>query len=126
MSLETWARFSKMPGLQAIFRHYARAKDTTVENATTEVNGVPVFRAILAGGFSLATPRDIQRAAADVAKQMRQFAPAKRPAFLYVSLTNWMVDMRVLVEIEKALGPDYVAVRPDHLAVLYKESRKRR
>jgi GxGYxYP putative glycoside hydrolase C-terminal domain/GxGYxY sequence motif in domain of unknown function N-terminal len=125
MPPETFSRFSGMPGLQAIYRHYTRFNDTTVENATTAINGVPVFRAVLGGGFSLATPKDIQRAADDVAKQMRQFTPGRRPAFLYMSLTNWMVDMRVLVEIEKALGPDYVAVRPDQLPVLYMKAQKR-
>jgi hypothetical protein len=30
------------------------------------------------------------------------------------------------VEIEKALGPDYVAVRPDQLPALYMKAKKRR
>jgi hypothetical protein len=124
MSSETLARFAGLPGLKAIYRNYHRFKDTTVENATTEVNGVPVFRTILAGGFPVGTPEEIRRAATNIARQIRQFAPAKRPAFLHLSLTNWFVDMRVLVEVEKALSPDYVAVRADHLPALYKESRK--
>ena len=125
MPPETLTRFTELPGIKAIYRNYARFDDTTVENAASELNGVPVFRAVLDGGFSLATPEDIQRAAAGIARQIRQFTPAKRPAFLHVSLTNWLVDMRVLVEVEKALGPDYVAVRADHLPALYKEAKKR-
>jgi len=74
----------------------------------------------------LATPEDIRRSAAGIARQIRQFTPARRPAFLHVSLTHWFVDMRVLVEVEKALGPDYAAVRADHLAALYREAKKRR
>ena len=120
------ARFTELPGIQAIYRNYARFGDTTVENATTELNGVPIFRAVLDGSFSLATPEDIRHSAADIAGQIRQFTPARRPAFVHASLTNWFVDMRVLVEVEKALGPDYVAVRPDHLPALYKEATKRR
>jgi hypothetical protein len=34
--------------------------------------------------------------------------------------------MRVLLEVEKVLGPDYVAVRADHLPALYMESKKAR
>jgi len=33
--------------------------------------------------------------------------------------------MRVLVEVEKELGPEYVAVRADHLSALYNEAKKR-
>jgi len=126
MPPETLARFTELPGLKAIYRNYHRFKDTTVENATSEVNGVPVFRTILGGGFSLRSPEEIQRAAADIARQIRQFARAKRPAFLHLSLTNWFLDMRVLVEVEKALGPEYVAVRADHLPALSAEAKKRR
>ena len=123
MPEKTLARFTELPGIKAIYRNYARLGDTTVENAATELNGVPIFRAILDTGFSLATPEDIRRSAADIAKQIRQFTPAKRPAFLHVSLTNWLVDMRVLVEVEKELGPDYVAVRADHLPALFSRAR---
>ncbi len=126
MPPKTLARFTELPGIKAIYRNYARFGDTTVENAVTELNGVPIFRAVLDGSFSLATPADIRRSAADIARQIRQFTPARRPAFLHVSLTNWLVDMRVLVEVEEALGPDYVAVRADHLPALYWQAKKRR
>jgi hypothetical protein len=126
MRPETLARFAELPGIKAIYRNYHRFKDTTVENATSEVHGVPVFRTMLEGGFSLGSPEEIRRAAAGIARQIRQFAAARRPAFLHLSLTNWFVDMRVLVEVEKALGPDYIAVRADHLPVLYAEAKKRR
>jgi len=126
MPPETLARFAHLPDIQAIYRNYHRFKDTTVENATREVNGVPVFRTILEGGFSLGSPEEIRRAADGMARQIRQFAPARRPAFLHLSLTNWFVDMQVLVEVEKALGADYVAVRADHLPALYSEAKKRR
>ena len=126
MPQETLTRFTQLPGIKAIYRNYARFGDTTVENATTEINGVPVFRAVLGGNYSLATPEEIRRSAADIAREIRQFTPARRPAFLHVSLTNWLVNMCVLVEVEKALGPDYVAVRADHLPALYMEAKKQR
>jgi hypothetical protein len=119
MSPENLARFTELPGIKAIYRNYGRFKDTTADNVTTEVNGVPVFRAMLAGSFSLGNEEEIRQAASDIARQIREFAPTARPAFLHLSLTNWFVDMRVLVEVEKLLGPDYLAVRADHLPELY-------
>jgi hypothetical protein len=124
MPEKTLKRFTELPGLKAIYRNYHRFRDTTVENATTELGGVPIFRTILGGGFSVGSPEEIRRAAASIAQQIRQFAAAQRPAFLHLSLTNWFVDMRVLVEVEKALGPDYVAVRADHLPALHREAKK--
>ena len=73
----------------------------------------------------LDTPEKFTRTVADVVQDIRQFTPRTRPAFLHISLSNWLVDMRALVEIEKALGSDYVAVRADQLPALYMEARKR-
>jgi hypothetical protein len=126
MSPENLARFTELPGLKAIYRNYSRFKDTTADNTLTEVNGVPVFRAMLAGSFSLGNSEEIRRVASEIARQIREFAPTVRPAFLHLSLTNWFVDMRLLVEVEKALGPDYLAVRADHLPELYKQSKQAR
>lgn len=126
MPESTLKRFTELPGIKGIYRNYHRFGDTTVENATSELNGVPIFRTILDGGFSVNTPEEIRRSAAGIARQLWQFTPERRPAFLHVSLTNWFVDMRVLEEVEKALGPDYVAVRADHLPALYQEAKKRR
>jgi len=36
---------------------------------------------------------------------------------------QWPIDVRVLVEVEKMLGPEYVAVRADHLPKLYAEAK---
>jgi hypothetical protein len=126
MPQKTLERFAQLPGLRAIYRNYHRFSDTTMENATTEVNGVPVFRAVCGQGYSLATPAKFQHSVDAVVKEIRKFTPVERPAFLHVSLANWMVDMSALVAIEKALGPDYAAVRADHLPVLYSEARKQR
>jgi hypothetical protein len=125
MPPETLARFTTLPGIKAIYRNYARFPDTTPQNAATELNGVAIFRAALDGGFPLTTEEEIRRAGAAIAQQIRQFTQGRRPAFMHLSLTNWFVDMRVLVEVEKALGPEYVAVRPDHLPALFLEDRAR-
>lgn len=126
MPPETLARFTTLPGIQAIYGNYHRFESTTAENATSEINGVPLFRAVIRGGGPLGTPEKLKLAVASVVREIRQFTPGRRPAFLHVSLSNWMVDMRALVEIEKALGPDYVAVRADQLPALYREAKQRR
>jgi hypothetical protein len=120
LSPENLSRFTKLPGIQAIYRGYGGFAGAPAESVAAEMNHVPLFRAI-AVNFSGGKPEKLQ----DVVRQIRRFTPSNRPAFLHMSLTNWMVDMHVLVEIERALGPDYVAVRPDHLAVLYHETKKR-
>jgi hypothetical protein len=115
MPQETLARFATLPDIKAIYRNYARVGSTTAENAATEINGVPVFRAVIDGP-----------PVANIVRQIRQFAGARRPAFLHASLTNWFVDMRVLTDVAAALGPDYVAVRADQLPALYVKAKKRR
>lgn len=125
MPPQTLTRFTQLPGIKAIYGNYHRFESTTAENAASQLNGVPLFRAVIGGGGPLDTPDKLKRTVAGVVREIRQFTPGKRPAFLHVSLTNWMVDMRALVEIEKTLGPDYVAVRADQLPVLYKEAQKR-
>lgn len=119
MPPETLARFTTLPDIKGIFRSYdGGLADTTVENLATELNDVPIFRAI-GVDFSQGATEEVQRG-------LQEFLPAKRPAFIYVSLTNWMVDIHALVEIEQALGPDYVIVRPDVFAALYAEGMKGR
>ncbi|MCX6910070.1 MAG: GxGYxYP family putative glycoside hydrolase, partial [Verrucomicrobia bacterium] len=77
MPPETLARFAKLPGIKAIYGNYHRVESTTAENATSEINGVPVFRAVIRGGDSLAAPESFKRAVATVVQQIRQFTPGK-------------------------------------------------
>jgi hypothetical protein len=123
MSPQTLGRFTQLPGIQAIYGNYSRFESTTAENATSEINGVPLFRAVMSAGGPLDTPERLERTVADVVRDIRKFTPARRPAFLHVSLTNWMINMRALVEIERLLGPDYAAVRVDQLPALYWEAK---
>ena len=52
MPERTLARFTKLPGIKAIYRNYARFPDTTIENAAGELNGVPIFRGFRGGRFA--------------------------------------------------------------------------
>ncbi len=117
-------RFTELPGIKGIFANYKRSDVTTLENATFEVKGVPVFRAVSRGGAGLDTRSGLHQAVASTVADIRKFTPSKRPAFLEVSLTNWAVSMRALREIQRELGEDYALARPDQLAALYLEARK--
>jgi hypothetical protein len=118
-------RFTRLSGLQGIFAHYLRNRSTTVKNQTSEVKGVPVFRAVTGNASLLGTPAGHRRAVEDIVKEIKSLTPERGPAFLFVSLTNWAVDMKVIVDIQKALGSDYVFVRPDQLTALYRQAKKR-
>jgi hypothetical protein len=125
MQPKTLERFTELPGIKGIFANYARSGITTLENETSEIKGVPVFRAIARGGGLLDTRTGSQHAVASIVEDIRRFTPKKSPAFLHVSLTNWAVEIRPLVEIQEALGSGYVLVRPDQLAALYMNAKKK-
>jgi len=86
------------------------------------VNGVPVFRAINRPPFVLtyapAARRDAEKF---MINEITTWTPPQRPAFLFVFLANWLTNMEMAENIVKALGPNYVAVRPDQLAMLYRQ-----
>jgi hypothetical protein len=117
-------RFAGLPGLGGIFANYTRSDRTTLENQAVEVKGVPVFRAVAGGGEALDTAAGRRRAVESLVHDIRAYTPPTRPAFLQVSLTNWAVEIKPLMQIAKALGPDYAPVRPDQLATLYKTARQ--
>jgi hypothetical protein len=57
-------------------------------------------------------------------KDIKAWTPRRRPAFLHVFLANPFTHMEIGENIVAALGPDYVAVRPDQLIALYERSRR--
>ena len=44
--------------------------------------------------------------------------------FLNVIIGDWQNDMQMAVDIAKRLGPEFITVRPDQLAMLYEKFRK--
>ena len=110
-------------GVDALFLDYNRNDATTAQNATTTIDGIPVFRTVLkgseVGGNSWA--KQVENAAA----QVRMNTPTQRPAFLSVTLSNWVCQketqsLALIQELERQLAPEYKAVRADHLVQLYK------
>ncbi|HZT43186.1 MAG TPA: GxGYxYP domain-containing protein [Chthonomonadaceae bacterium] len=107
----------RIPSLQALFPDYGR-RVADYEDATyPTARRVPVFHALTNWADGL--PRDQQ--IASVVSQIRALTPPTRPAFLHLFVLNWFADLPMLQEILSRLGPDYVPVRPDHLATLYRE-----
>ncbi len=123
MSPDKLARFAGMPGLQGIFANYGRMAGTKRENEVFLSAGKPVFRAINSGPpGDVTTPEGCRTAADFMIKEIREWTPTNRPAFLHIFLGNWLKALDVLELVQKGLGPGYAAVRPDQLAMLYRAS----
>ncbi|MFB3826065.1 MAG: GxGYxYP domain-containing protein [Bryobacteraceae bacterium] len=125
MRRERLERFAELPGLRGMFLNYRRMETTTIEDIVTEVKGIPAFRAVAHGGGLLDTNTGIRRAVESTVADIRRFTVPRRPAFVHVSLTNWAVAIKAVVEIERALGGEYRVVRPDQMAALYRLAKAR-
>jgi hypothetical protein len=124
-SVELARQYARVEGVQGLFLDYNRNDATDAGNAATMIDGVPAFRTVMKGSEFRGKPWDeqVQNAVA----QIRKYTPPQRPAFLSVTLSNWGYkeekDMETLAAIEKIrrqLGPEYAAVRADHLVQLYR------
>jgi hypothetical protein len=118
--LESLARSG---AVSAIFANYGRSRVTTPANLLSTVAGVPVFRAMNRppAPFTF-TPSARRDAEASMLTEIRRWTPEHRPAFVYAFLANWFTTMDMGENLLRVLGPEYVAVRPDQLAELYRES----
>jgi hypothetical protein len=124
MSPDKLARFAGMPGMEGLFANYGRTAGTTRENEVFISAGRPVFRAINSGPpGDVTTPEGCRTAADFMIKEIREWTPATRPAFLHIFLGNWLKSLDVLEPVVKGLGFDYVCVRPDQLPRLYQAAK---
>jgi len=123
MRPELWKQIAALPGLSGIFANYGRSRVTTLENLVTTAGQVPIFRAINRppGPFTF-TPSTRRDAEYFMINEVRRWTPAQRPAFLHVFLANWLTTMEMAANIARGLGDEYVAVRPDQLALLYRQA----
>ncbi len=123
MRAELWKQIAAMPGLSGVFANYGRSRVTTLENLVTTVDGVPIFRAINRppGPFTF-TPSARRDAEYFMINEIKRWTPAKRPVFLHVFLANWLTTMDMAANIARGLGEEYVAVRPDQLALLHRQA----
>src|SRR5208337_1251566 len=110
------------PGVHGIYSNYGRTDRTTLANLATEVAGIPVFRAVNRPPYVLTyTPTARREAEQFTIKEITGWTPPHRPAFLYVFLANWLTNMEMLESIVRGLGKEYVPVRPDQMALLYRQ-----
>jgi hypothetical protein len=124
MTPERLASIAAMPGIKGVFSNYGRTDKTTMDNLATEINGVPVFRAVNQPPYVMTfTPSSRRDAEAFMMKEITTWTPPHRPAFLFVFLANWLTNMEMAENIVTGLGPRYVAVRPDQLVSLYRQSK---
>jgi len=113
------------PGVRGLFSNYGRTGQTKLDNLATEINGVPVFRAINRPPYMLTyTPTARREAEQFTIKEITSWTPPSRPAFLFVFLANWLTNMEMLVNIVRGLGKEYVPVRPDQLVSLYRQFKR--
>jgi hypothetical protein len=123
MSPERLALLAGIPGMKGIFANYGRTHVTTRENTNTVVGGIPVFRSVNVGppaGYNW-TPSSRRDSEFFMINEIKHRTPSERPAFLHVFLGNWLTDMEMAANIADGLGPEYVAVRPDQLVLLYQQ-----
>jgi len=103
--------------LRALFVDYGRR--LTDPNSVTypTANNVAVFHAVTGWREEDTREERINR----MVNEIKAMTPTTRPAFLHVFVWNWGFDLEMLSEVAKRLGSEYVPVRPDHLALLYRE-----
>ena len=125
MAPDKLARFAAIPGMEGIFANYGRMKETTLDSEVLLSAGTPVFRAINSGPpGDVATPEGCRTVADFMIKEIREWTPKTRPAFLHVFLGNWLKSLDVLERVVQGLGSDYVCVRPDQLPRLYRAAQR--
>ena len=109
---------AEIPTLDAIFPDYGKRLDRYDEVFYPAARGVPVFHAVTHWEEGATPSRKIDL----LVEELRAATPAERPAFLHAFIWNWGADLSILPEVMSRLGPQYVAVGPDHLAALAKQS----
>ncbi len=118
---EVISRFAeRIPFLDALYPDYGRRVMSGDEATYATARNVPVFHAVT--GWREDETR--QDRVARLVDDIRSMTPGQRPAFLHFFALNWFIDLPLLQEALKQLGPDYIAVRPDHLAALWREQMK--
>ncbi len=119
---EILARYAeRIPFLDALFPDYGRRIGVEEDPTYPTARDVPVFRAVGRWRQDAGRAERVKEVLADV----RRMTPERRPAFLHVFVLNWFADLSMLEQIAKELGPEYVPVRPDHLAALWRRAMRR-
>ncbi len=115
---EVIARYAeRIPALRSLYPDYGRRAGSYADATYPTARNVPVFHALTTWPEEISREERVRRLAAEI----RSYTPPERPAFMHFFVLNWFADLALLKEVVDALGPDYVPVRHDHLAELYKQ-----
>lgn len=107
-----------LPNLTALFTGYNAERGLQPDAPRNfTIGGVPVFRTSASSAGSVSDEHN----AGVLVKNIRNAAGKQRPAFINVFvLGNYVIDSsRCLSMTMEQLGPEFVAVRPEHFAELY-------
>ena len=115
-----------IPNLQGLMEGYGMHNGITPEKADYLLDGVPVFHALTEGTVGTSRSRPIglenQRKARGLADELIAIkVPEGRPAFVHAFIMGWDFGPTTLKMAADLLPPNYVIVRPDEIAVLYKK-----
>jgi hypothetical protein len=109
---------AEVTAIDALFPDYGKRADRVDDPCYPAARGIPVFHAVTNWEEGASRARKIELAV----EQLRAATTAERPAFLHAFIWNWGADLSILPEVMKRLGPQYVAVRPDHMAALARQA----
>jgi hypothetical protein len=122
------SRFAeRIPFIEAIFPDYGKRVSTYAEATYPTAGNVPVFHAVTSVHFVDFNARyDDANRKARIMQLVDDIhaITSERPAFLHAFTMNWYTDLPMIQEVMSRLGSNYVAVRPDQLAALYREHLK--
>ncbi|HEY3284895.1 MAG TPA: GxGYxYP domain-containing protein [Armatimonadota bacterium] len=106
-----------IPGIKALFPDYGKRVISYSEATYPTAGGVPVFHAVLSWPETIPREERIQ----GLVREIRSMGDGGSPRFLHLFVLNWFADLPLLQEVQRRLGPRYVAVRPTQLADLYRQ-----
>ena len=114
-----------IPTLQGVMEGYGPHKGITLDKADYMLDGVPIFHSITNGTTSTDRNRALgeenKRKAKGFADEIKGLNITERPAFIHAWTVGWDFGPTTLKMAADLLPADYVVVRPDELAVLYKK-----
>jgi len=114
-----------IPGLEGLFEGYGMHQGMTYEKADYLLDGVPVFHSLTGGiaGEGRAEPIAVSyaRRAKTLVDQINAVKVDERPAFIHSWTIGWDYGPTILKMVADQLPKDYVVVRPDELAALFKK-----
>jgi len=116
-----------IPGIPGMMEGYGPHKGMSAEKAAYLLDGVPVFHALTEGttGTSRTRPLGEMNAlkAERLADEIKAIKVDERPAFLHIWTVGWDFGPTTLKLAADRLPSDYIVVRPDELAALFKKYR---